>query len=79
MCIFNASCDTHFGFCCDVNDETSQKLARKILSFLPMFSSIACCSLMSMPDPDFGYVKKDYSFSNVQNATLLFPLRNTKH
>ncbi|PRQ56593.1 hypothetical protein RchiOBHm_Chr1g0338951 [Rosa chinensis] len=27
MCIYNASWETHFGFCCDVNDETSHKLA----------------------------------------------------
>ncbi|XP_061998257.1 organelle RRM domain-containing protein 1, chloroplastic [Rosa rugosa] len=68
MCIYDASWDTHFGFCCDVDDETSQKLAR-----LPGVLSVK-------PDPDFGSVKKDYSFSNVQSAsTLLFPLGNTKH
>nr|XP_011469315.1 PREDICTED: splicing factor U2af large subunit A isoform X2 [Fragaria vesca subsp. vesca] len=68
MCIYDASWDTHFGFCCHVDYETSQKLAR-----LPGV-------LLVKPDPDFGSVNKDYSFSNVQSATtMLFPLGNTKH
>ncbi|KAL6130263.1 hypothetical protein ACLB2K_068644 [Fragaria x ananassa] len=68
MCIYDASWDTHFGFCCHVDYETSQKLAR-----LPGV-------LLVKPDPDFGSVNKDYSFSNVQSeTTMLFPLGNTKH
>lgn len=30
MCIYDASWDTHFGFGCDIDHETSQKLACKI-------------------------------------------------
>ncbi|XP_050384834.1 organelle RRM domain-containing protein 1, chloroplastic isoform X2 [Argentina anserina] len=68
MCVYDASWDTHFGFCCDVDYQTSQKLAS-----LPGV-------LLVKPDPGFGSLKKDYSFSNVQSAsTMLFPLGNTKH
>lgn len=28
MCIYDAYCDTHFGFCCNVDEETSRELAR---------------------------------------------------
>ncbi|CAH1430827.1 unnamed protein product [Lactuca virosa] len=48
-CIYNASCDTHFSFCCDMDEETSQKLA-----CLPEVLSIK-------PDPDFNSVQKGYS------------------
>lgn len=48
-CIYNASCDTQFGFCCDVDEETSQKLA-----CLPEV-------ILIKPDPDFSSVQKDYS------------------
>ncbi|KAJ0103482.1 hypothetical protein Patl1_05908 [Pistacia atlantica] len=75
MCIYDASCDTHFGFCCDINEETSRLLAR-----LPGVLSVR-------PDPDYNSMEKDYSCSNNQlsnlpnsqiGTTLLFPARNTK-
>ncbi|KAJ0044977.1 hypothetical protein Pint_05844 [Pistacia integerrima] len=75
MCIYDASCDTHFGFCCDINEETSRLLAR-----LPGVLSVR-------PDPDYNSMEKDYSCSNNQlsnlpnsqiGSTLLFPARNTK-
>ena len=31
MCIYDASWDTHFGFCCDIDEETSHELASKFL------------------------------------------------
>ncbi|XP_071732993.1 organelle RRM domain-containing protein 1, chloroplastic-like, partial [Rutidosis leptorrhynchoides] len=48
-CIYNASCDTQFRFCCNVDEETSEKLA-----CLPEVLSIK-------PDRDFSSVLKDYS------------------
>jgi hypothetical protein len=76
MCIYDASWDTHFGFCCDIDEETSHELAR-----LPGVFSVK-------PDPDYSSVKKDYSSSIIQSSylsssqigsTLLFPVGNTKH
>ncbi|KAJ4720614.1 putative RNA binding protein [Melia azedarach] len=71
-CIYDASCDTNFGFCCDIDEETSVELAR-----LPGVLSVR-------PDPDYNSVKKDYSSSNIQlsnmqNTQLLFPAGTTKH
>ncbi|CAB4268676.1 unnamed protein product [Prunus armeniaca] len=75
MCIYDASWDTHFGFCCDIEEETSHKLA-----CLPGVLSVK-------PDPDYSSAKKDYSPPNVQSgfmsypqsgSTFLFPLSNTK-
>ncbi|KAM1702823.1 hypothetical protein ACFX1Q_028145 [Malus domestica] len=75
MCIYDASWDTHFGFCCDIDEETSCKLAR-----LPGV-------LLVKPDPDYVSQKKDYSPPNVKSSNmsssrsgsaLLFPLLNTK-
>lgn len=69
-CIYDASCDTHFGFCCIVGEETSRFIAG-----LPGVLSV-------MPDPDINSVKKDYSTCNFQDgsvpespnpSTLLFP------
>lgn len=31
MCLYDASWDTHFGFCCDIDEETSSQLASKLL------------------------------------------------
>ncbi|GMY23413.1 organelle RRM domain-containing protein 1, chloroplastic-like isoform X4 [Fagus crenata] len=76
MCIYDASWDTHFGFCCDIDEETSHELAR-----LPGIFSVK-------PDPDYSSVKKDYSSSIIQSSylsssqigsTLLFPVGNTKY
>ncbi|CAK9188337.1 unnamed protein product [Ilex paraguariensis] len=71
MCIYNASYNTHFGFCCDIDEETSHQLAR--------LSGV----LLVRPDPDFNSVEKDYNFSKGQSHFppssyignfLLFPL-----
>ncbi|KAJ4831748.1 Organelle RRM domain-containing protein 1, chloroplastic [Turnera subulata] len=76
MCIYDASVDTHFGFCCDIDEEVSRELAR-----LPGVLSVR-------PDPDYTSVKKDYSSSSTglasslqpqTGSTLLFPSGNTKH
>ncbi|XP_062091801.1 organelle RRM domain-containing protein 1, chloroplastic [Humulus lupulus] len=76
MCIYDASWDTHFGFCCDIDEETSLELAR-----LPGVLSVR-------PDPDLHSVKKNYDSSNIKPGTisnseigdnLLFPTGNTKH
>lgn len=75
LCIYDASCDDYFGFCCDIDEETSHELAR-----LPEVLSVR-------PDPDFNSVKKDYSsfirlggLSNSNTgSTKLFPAGNSKH
>lgn len=38
MCIYDVSCDTHFGFCCDIDEEASRELASMFL-----FLSYLCC------------------------------------
>lgn len=76
MCIYDASWDTQFGFCCDIDEETSRELAG-----LPGVLSVR-------PDPDYSSVKKTYSSSSIQSSnlsssqigsTVLFPVGNTKH
>ncbi|XP_028768383.1 organelle RRM domain-containing protein 1, chloroplastic [Neltuma alba] len=78
MCIYDASWDAHYGFCCDIDEETSSQLAR-----LPGVISVK-------PDPDFSSLEKDYIYrsSNSQadnlsklqtGVTLLFPAGNSKH
>ncbi|KAM6600600.1 hypothetical protein CsatA_020209 [Cannabis sativa] len=76
MCIYDASWDTHFGFCCDIDEDISLQLAS-----LPGVLSVR-------PDPDLHSVKKNYDSSNVQPEnfnnseiveTPLFPMGNTKH
>ncbi|XP_077236124.1 RNA-binding (RRM/RBD/RNP motifs) family protein [Tasmannia lanceolata] len=52
MCIYDASWQTHFGFCCDIEEVVSRELAG-----LPGVLSVR-------PDTDFESVKKDYSVSN---------------
>ncbi|KAL8264331.1 hypothetical protein R6Q59_022461 [Mikania micrantha] len=66
-CIYNASCETQFGFSCDVDEETSQKLA-----CLPEVLSIK-------PDPDLSSVQKDYSDPNAELVSSLFPAGSLKH
>lgn len=34
MCLYDASFDTHFGFCCDIDEEITSQLACKLL-FIP--------------------------------------------
>jgi hypothetical protein len=33
MCIYDACYDTHFGFCCDIDEDASLELASKVLLF----------------------------------------------
>lgn len=33
MCIYDASWQNQFGFCCDIDEESSQELARKFTVF----------------------------------------------
>ncbi|XP_043817145.1 organelle RRM domain-containing protein 1, chloroplastic isoform X2 [Manihot esculenta] len=75
MCIYDVSCDTHFGFCCDIDEEASRELAS-----LPGVLSVR-------PDPDYNSEEKDYG-SNIQatnlskpeiRSTLLFPAGTTKY
>ncbi|GMY23584.1 organelle RRM domain-containing protein 1, chloroplastic-like isoform X6 [Fagus crenata] len=76
ICIYDASWDTLFGFCCDIDEETSRELAG-----VPGVFSVRT-------DPDYSSVKKDYSSSIIQSSylsssqigsILLFPVGNTKH
>nr|XP_043612875.1 organelle RRM domain-containing protein 1, chloroplastic [Erigeron canadensis] len=62
--IYNASCDTEFRFCCEVDEETSKKLAG-----LPEVLSVK-------PDGDFSSVQKDYS-SNIFSP--LYTVGSSKH
>lgn len=74
-CIYDVSCDTHFGFCCVIDEETSMALAG-----LPGV-------LLVKPDPDRNSGEKDYSASeallegsrqSANGATLLFPAGSSK-
>ncbi|GFP95825.1 dag protein chloroplastic [Phtheirospermum japonicum] len=76
-CMYDASCDTHFGFCCDIDEETAHELAS-----LPGVLSVK-------PDPDLDSTQKDYSSSKFElntksnspffdGSTLLFPAGTTK-
>ncbi|KAB1213347.1 DAG protein, chloroplastic [Morella rubra] len=76
MSIYGASCQTHFGFCCDIDEQISRELAR-----LPGVLSVK-------PDPDYVSVEKTSSDSSIESrdlsssqigTSLLFPARNTKH
>ncbi|KAM3685166.1 hypothetical protein ACJW31_11G097700 [Castanea mollissima] len=76
MCIYDASWDTHFGFFCDIDEETTRELAG-----LPGVLSVR-------PDPDYSSVKKDCNSLSIQSnylsssqigSNLLFPVGSTKH
>lgn len=76
MCIYDASLENHFGFCCDIDEAASRELAR-----VPGVLTVR-------PDPDFHSVQKDYDPSNIQSGdlpgqeigtNLLFPMGNTRH
>ncbi|KAK3015035.1 hypothetical protein RJ639_005560 [Escallonia herrerae] len=76
MCIYDASCDTQFGFCCDIDEELSHEIAS-----LPGVISVR-------PDPEYNPVKKECSDFEVQSRQLsssytgsspLFPTGNLKH
>ncbi|KAI3778381.1 hypothetical protein L2E82_07630 [Cichorium intybus] len=72
-CIYDAFCDTNFGFCCDVDEEASQKLAclTEVLSV--------------KPDPNFNSVQKSHSNENAElgpfnnNLSPLFPSVRSNH
>lgn len=75
-CIYDASCDTHFGFCCDIDEERANELAS-----VPGVLSVK-------PDPDVDSTQKDYTSSGIELntdlrpfcvSTLLFPSGTTKH
>ncbi|XP_020961016.1 uncharacterized protein LOC107639229 isoform X3 [Arachis ipaensis] len=63
MCIYDASYDTHFGFCCDIDPQITSQLTS-----LPGV-------LLVRPDPDFSSSEKDYSLSSGQEGLL----SNSKH
>lgn len=76
MCIYHASCDTHFGFCCDIDEESAH-----VLAGIPGV-------LFVKPDPDFDSMEKDYSYPKLElnsqsssspRSTLLFPAGTTKY
>ncbi|KAG4908164.1 hypothetical protein JHK82_056816 [Glycine max] len=76
MCIYDASWNTHFGFCCDIDEEISAQLAS-----LPEV-------LLVRPDLEFNSLKKDYSLSSGEaghlsglrtRTNMLFPAGNSKH
>ncbi|KAL5716807.1 Organelle RRM domain-containing protein 1 [Ranunculus cassubicifolius] len=58
VCIYDASWQTHFGFCCHIDDETRRQLVR-----LPEVLSIR-------PDLDVNSLEKNYSLSNIQFDSL---------
>ncbi|XP_010534744.1 PREDICTED: uncharacterized protein LOC104810247 [Tarenaya hassleriana] len=66
MSMFDASYDTHFGFCCDIDEDSSRKLA-----CLPEVLSVR-------PELDYNWAKRDYSFTN-QLDFPLFPEGSVKH
>ncbi|WCJ19077.1 RNA-binding (RRM/RBD/RNP motifs) family protein [Euphorbia peplus] len=71
MSIYDVSCDTHFGFCCEIDEQTSRKLI-----CMPGVLSVR-------PDPNYNSEEKDYSSSVKSNSQtgnpLLFHTGNTKH
>lgn len=76
MCIYDASCESHFGFCCDVDEEMAREIA-----CLPGVLSVR-------PDPAFHSVRKDSSYYKVQpnapsssfnESSWLSPCNNLKH
>lgn len=69
-CIYNASWQTRFGFCCDIDDETRRKLVR-----LPQVLSIR-------PDLDVDSTEKNYSYGSLfglSGGTSLFSLGSSKY
>ncbi|XP_059307717.1 organelle RRM domain-containing protein 1, chloroplastic isoform X1 [Lycium ferocissimum] len=76
MCIYNASCNVPYGFCCDIDDVVADAIAG-----MPGVLSV-------LPDPDFNSMVKDYSYPNGQLSSLstlytegssLFPAGTSKH
>ncbi|TYH51091.1 hypothetical protein ES332_D10G250300v1 [Gossypium tomentosum] len=57
MCIYDASCDTHFGFCCHIDEQASRELSR-----VPGVLSVEL-------DKNFESENKDYGGNNLQNST----------
>lgn len=76
MCIYNASCNPPYGFCCDIDDAVADEIAG-----MPRVLSV-------IPDPDFESMVKDYSYTNGQlsspstsytEGSSLFPAGTSKH
>lgn len=76
MCIYNASCNPPYGFCCDIDDAVADEIAG-----MPRVLSV-------IPDPDFELMVKDYSYTNGQlsspstsytEGSSLFPAGTSKH
>ncbi|KAJ8557605.1 hypothetical protein K7X08_003230 [Anisodus acutangulus] len=70
MCIYNASCNVPYGFCCDIDEVVADEIAS-----MPGVLSV-------IPDPDFNSMVKDYNYPNSQLSSLsssLFPAGTSKH
>ncbi|WOL13753.1 hypothetical protein Cni_G22531 [Canna indica] len=57
MCMYDASWQNQYGFCCDIDAESSRELARKFTGMPGV--------LFVRPDTAEGYGKKDYSYSEL--------------
>ncbi|KAL1197393.1 Organelle RRM domain-containing protein 1 [Cardamine amara subsp. amara] len=66
MSIYDASFDTHFGFCCHIDEDASRQLAR-----LPGVLSVR-------PETDYTSEKKNYGIGN-QTVVSLFDHGTVKH
>ncbi|XP_009789757.1 organelle RRM domain-containing protein 1, chloroplastic [Nicotiana sylvestris] len=76
MCIYIASCNVPYGFCCAIDEEVADEIAG-----MPGVLSV-------IPDPDFNSMVKDYSYPKGQLSSLstsytegssLFPAGTSKH
>ncbi|XP_009615460.1 organelle RRM domain-containing protein 1, chloroplastic [Nicotiana tomentosiformis] len=76
MCMYNASCNVPYGFCCDIDEDVANEIAG-----MPGVLSV-------IPDPDFNSMVKDYSYPKGQLSSLsnsyadgssLFPAGTSKH
>lgn len=65
-CIYDASCGSHFGFCCTIDEETSRALAR-----LPEVLSVR-------PDLNVNSAEKDHCHTKPSGNSLLFPIGESK-
>lgn len=63
MCIYHASWDTHFGFCCDIDEETSLELAREFLVLVMV-------QIFNPQYPCVAGAKQGFSISGVKKLEL---------
>lgn len=54
MCMYNASCNVPYGFCCDIDEDVANEIAGK---FLVCF--LACPPLLLLPR-NLGAVRTNY-------------------